>query len=67
MHVSEVEKARLEKEHKMRHGYQVHDNAKFPQHMNDVNEHQYLPKDMDNKHAREAIPEDMMHEVMGKH
>lgn len=57
MHISEVEKARLEKEHQMRNGYQVHDNNRFP-HMNDVNEVQHVFKDTENKHARESKPED---------
>lgn len=58
MHISEVEQARLEKEHKMRYGYQDHDNKRFP-HDVEVKEHQYMHKDMENKHAREAKPEDI--------
>ncbi len=57
MHISEVEKARLEKEHQMRNGYQVHDNNRFP-HMNEIKEHSPLYKDTENKHARESKPED---------
>ena len=57
MHISEVEKARLEKEHQMRNGYQVHDNNVYP-HRPEVNEHQYVHKDMENKHARESQPSD---------
>lgn len=57
MHISEVEKARLEKDHKMRNGYQIHDNKRYPINV-EVNEYQHLPKDMDNKHAREYKPED---------
>ena len=58
MHVSEVEKARLEKEHQMRHGYQVHNNNRFP-HTTEVNEQVHIYKDTENKHAREATFEDM--------
>jgi len=58
MHISEVEKARLEKEHQMKHGYQMHNNNRFP-HRTEVHEHQYLHKDTENKHARETTPEDM--------
>ena len=58
MHISEVEKARMEKEHQMRNGYQVMDNKRFPHNTNDVNEHQHVYKDMENKHARETKPED---------
>ena len=57
MHISEVEKARLEKDHQMRHGYQIHDNKRFPINV-EVSEHQGLPKNMENKHARESKPED---------
>lgn len=58
MHVSEVEKARMEKDHKMRNGYQIQDNKRFPHDTREINEHQYLSKDMENKHARESKPED---------
>jgi hypothetical protein len=57
MHISEVEKHRMEKEHKMRHGYQDHSNKRFPHHDEDA-EHQFSMKDMENKHAREAQPID---------
>lgn len=57
MHISEVEKARLEKEHQMRNGYQVQNNAQYP-HTAPISEHQYVNKDMENKHARESQPED---------
>ena len=57
MHISEVEKARLEKEHKMRNGYQVQDNAKYP-HMQEINEHKHVFQDTENVHARETKPED---------
>lgn len=57
MHISEVEKARLEKDHQMRNGYQIHDNNRFP-HMTEVKEHSSLYKDMENKHARESRPSD---------
>ncbi len=60
MHISEVEKARMEKDHQMRHGYQIHDNNTFP-HMTEVNEHRSLFKDEENKHARESMPEDFHH------
>lgn len=52
MHISEIEKARLEKDHQMRYGYQIQNKNNFP-HNNDVNESQYIHKDMENKHARE--------------
>lgn len=52
MHISEVEKMRLEKEHHMRNGYQLHKNRE------DVREHAYVHKDTENKHARETMPED---------
>lgn len=57
MHISEVEKARMEKEHQMRNGYQVQDNNRFP-HSMPINEHQHVFKDTENKHARESQPED---------
>lgn len=57
MHISDVEKARLEKDHQMRHGYQIHDNKRFPINA-EVNEHYYVHKDMENKHARESQPSD---------
>lgn len=57
MHISEVEKARLEKDHQMRHGYAVNDNNRFPHNL-EVNEHMYVHKDTENKHARESKPED---------
>lgn len=52
MHISEVEKARLEKEHKMRYGYQNQDNNVGPN-ATEIHERQYLHKDMENKHAAE--------------
>lgn len=58
MHISEVEKARLEKEHSMRNGYQIQDGKRFPHTTNDISEHQFLYKDTENKHARETKPED---------
>lgn len=64
MHISEVEKARLEKEHKMRNGYQVQDNAKFP-HMNEINEHKYVHKDSENMHARESVASDYQMSPIG--
>jgi len=57
MHISEVEKARLEKDHKMRNGYQIHDNKRYPINV-DVTENQHILKDTDNKHARASTPED---------
>ena len=57
MHISEVEKARLEKDHQMRNGYQIHDNKRYPINV-EVSEYQHLSKDTENKHAREAKPED---------
>ena len=65
MHISEVEKARMQKEHQMRNGYQVMDNKRFPHNTNDINEHKYVHKDMENMHARETKPEDwnMEHSV----
>jgi hypothetical protein len=57
MHISEVEKFRMEKEHQMRNGYQVHDNNVYP-HRNVVNEHAHIFKDTENKHARESHPSD---------
>lgn len=59
MHISDVEKARMEKDHKMRNGYQDHDNSRFPHDNSDVTETRYAYKDLDNKHARDAKPEDM--------
>jgi len=53
MHISEQEKYRLEKEHRMRNGYQLHDGKK-----DEVNEHAYVHKDTENKHARESQPDD---------
>lgn len=57
MHISEVEKARLEKEHQMRNGYQIHDNKRFPINA-EVNEHQHVFKDTENKHSRASTEED---------
>ncbi len=57
MHISEVEKARLEKDHQMKNGYQIHDNKRFP-HNAEVSEHQNVFKDNDNKHARASSEED---------
>ena len=57
MHISEVEKARMEKDRQMRNGYQVQDNNRFP-HTTEINEHQFVFKDNENKHARETKPED---------
>lgn len=58
MHISEVEKARMEKDHKMRNGYQMEDNKKYP-HMQENPEHQPLfNKEYENKHARESKPSD---------
>jgi len=51
MHISDVEKARMEKEHKMRNGYKIMDNNRFP-HVNDVHEDEYVLRDLENKHAR---------------
>lgn len=56
MHISDVEKARMEKDHQMRHGYHVMHNKVFPHHTNDVNEKQYIAKDTENKHAAEMQP-----------
>lgn len=57
MHISEVEKARMEKEHQMRNGYQNMDNKQFPHHINDIHESQFSYKDMENKHGKEYKPE----------
>jgi hypothetical protein len=57
MHISDVERMRLEKEHKMREGYAVHNNKRFP-HDLEVKEHAYKFKDMENKHARESTEDD---------
>jgi hypothetical protein len=57
MHISDVEKARMEKDHQMRNGYQVQNNNRFPHSMS-INEHQYVNKDTENKHARESQPSD---------
>lgn len=57
MHISDIEKMRMEKDHKMKHGYQIHDNTRYP-HTEKVNEFQFLPKDEENKHARESKPSD---------
>ncbi len=57
MHISEVEKHRMEKEHKMRHGYQDHDNKRYP-HVDEGAKHQGVYQYVDNKHARESKPED---------
>lgn len=57
MHISEVEKARMEKDHRMRNGYQIQDGKRYPQNV-EINEHQHLFKDSENKHARESKPED---------
>jgi len=66
MHISEVEKARLEKDHQMRNGYQIHDNKRFPMNVQvEVNEHEPIFKDSENKHARESKPED--YNMMGKY
>ena len=64
MHISDIEKARMEKDHQMRHGYQVMDNKRFPHESNDINEHSHVYKDMENKHARESQPEDYRMEPM---
>jgi hypothetical protein len=56
MHISEVEKSRMEKDHQMRYGYADHRNSRFP-HQNEVNESNYIFKDMENKHAKEEIPQ----------
>jgi hypothetical protein len=55
MHISEVEKARLDKEHEMRHGYQMHNNNKFP-HTPMNAESQHIFRDSENKHAMEYKP-----------
>lgn len=57
MHISDVEKYRMEKDHQMRHGYKVHDNNVFP-HNVEVKEHQPIFKEYENKHARESRPSD---------
>jgi hypothetical protein len=57
MHISEVEKARLEKDHKMKHGYQIHDNKRDPLNV-DVTQHQPVYPDMENKHARASTDND---------
>lgn len=57
MHISEVEKHRMEKEHEMRNGYHVSTNSNQFPHRNEVSERQYLYKDMENKHAQEEIPQ----------
>lgn len=58
MHISDIEKARMEKEHKMRHGYQLQDNKKFPHSADEIKEHQHVYQDVENKHARESKAED---------
>jgi len=58
MHISEVEKYRMEKEHQMRTGYQQADR-------NVVNEHAHIFKDTENKHARESRPSD--YEIQMEH
>jgi hypothetical protein len=57
MHISDIEKARMEKEHKMRNGYQVQDNKRYP-HMDEIKEHQHVWQDNENRHARETKRED---------
>jgi hypothetical protein len=57
MHISDVEKARMEKEHKMRNGYSDMSNQRFP-HSDEITENRYVHKDEDNQHARERVPAD---------
>lgn len=59
MHISEVEKARMEKDHQMRNGYADHRNARFPHQQNEVYERQYNFRDTENKHAKEFPPEEL--------
>lgn len=56
MHISEVEKMRMEKEHQMRNGYQRMENRQFPHDKQDM-ESTYVFKDTENKHAVEQIPQ----------
>jgi len=56
MHISEVEKYRMGKDHEMRHGYQTQTNSKFP-HEVGIGETQPIFKEIDNKHAMEIQPE----------
>jgi hypothetical protein len=41
MHVDELEAYRMEKEHKMRHGYQDHSNKKYPHTAEEKREEEY--------------------------
>lgn len=51
MHISDVEKHRIEKEDAMRHGYHMQDSQRYP-HMQEIHERQRMYADvMENKHA----------------